>query len=721
MKSIITNAAEITVLRLIDNTYKTGGGPISVGASVVVAGKGPVGVVTQVRDDNWQDIFGKPLSKRSSFMEGLRHLSDAVKSCNYVNVVRVVHDDARFPSLLVKLINDHGAWASGHAYVAGDVVEQADVRYICILAHTSTSGDTPPHAADWEVWTGTDHGAWASGHVYIAGDIVEVTGTKYICILGHTASTENDPPDDVTHWEAWAGSNHGAWASGHPYIAGDIVTQTGVSYLCILAHTSSSENDPPNETNWSVLATTCEVGETSGSDGHPYGTVLSLGAGYVMEIWPIDGDPSVNRSFELTDVITEKTWVTGTAYDVNDVVTVTGGKLICITAHTSESAPTLAIPGTYWKAYKGEYGQRFTLNIYDKDESAVEYLLETYLVGIAPADTDDMGRPAFIETVLEQNSDRFRCNIDEDLTWATVKDSLKYASKTAFVGGTNGSTPETADWIAAWDLFRNETFLCHLMFAAGVYDEDVLANCIDIADERHCSFFFDVNPNLQSEAAIAWIKGTGLESRQAAVYYSPFAANDRWYGGKTVWGISGAAANACAKGDANMTGAIPGIHYAPAGIHRGMLERTGVKSLSPDDVINRDDFYDARINPVVAGDTGGAMIDDALTIHYKQNYSRFIWVNRIANYIDHRFVEAAAYAKFEPDGLTKPILTRLTKEILDQLVTSGALVTPRDTADGTNPYILTVKQEEIDLWLVTWDFCPTGAARRIAGQPRLIK
>ena len=601
------------------------------GATVIVASKGPVGKVTQVRDDNWEAIFGKPLSKRSSFMEGLRHLSDAVQNCNYVNVVRVVHTDARFPSLLVKLINIHGGWASGHAYVAGDIVTSGSVKYVCVLGHTSTSGNTPPNVVNWEVWAGADHGAWASGHVYIAGDIVELTGTKYICVLGHTASSENDPPNE-TNWDVWTGADHGAWASAHPYAAGDVVSSGGVSYICILAHTSSSQNTPPNETNWAVFASTLEDGQTSNVDGHPYGTALSLGAGYVMQIWPIDGDPSINRSFELADVVTENgAWVTGTPYEVNDVITVTGGKLICVTAHTADAAPSLAVPGTSWKVYKGEYDQRFTLNIYDKDENGDEYILETYLVGIAPSDKDDMGRPAFIETVLEQNSDRFRCNIDEDLTWATVKDSLKYATKTAFAGGTNGSDPETEDWIAAWDLFRNETFLCNLMFAAGVYDEDVLANCKDIADERHCSFFFDVNPNLQSDAAIAWIKGTGLESRQAAVYYSPFSANDRWYGGKTVWGASGAAANACAKGDANMTGAIPGIHYAPAGIHRGRLERTGVKPLYPEDVINRDYFYDARINPIVAGDAGGAMIDDCLSIHYKQNYSRFIWVNRIAN------------------------------------------------------------------------------------------
>lgn len=623
MKSIITNAADITVLRLIDNTYKTGGGPVSVGATVLVASKGPVGKVTKVRYDNWEDVFGKPLSKRSNFMEGLRHLADATQDCSYINVVRAVHSDAKFPSLLVKLINYRGVWTSGHEYVAGDVVTKAN--------------------------------------------------NKYICILDHTASEVNDPPDDTTHWV--------------------------------------------------VFITSLEVGKTSGSNGHPYGTVLSLGTGYVLEVWPIDGDPSINRSVELANVITEKgAWVTATDYEVNDVITVTGGKLICTTAHTSgTTAPALATPGTNWKVYKGEYDQRFTLNIYDKDENGVEYVLETYLVGIGPSDKDDMGRPAFVETILEQNSDRFRCNFDESLTWSAVKDSLKYAAKTAFVGGTNGADPETDEWIAAWDLFRNETFSCDLMFAAGVYDADVLANCINIADGRHCAFFFDANPNLQSNQAVEWLKGIGIESRHARSYHSPFSANDKWYGGKTVWGISGEAVAAKARGLANFTGSTPGVHYSPAGINRGKLARTGISPLFPNDVVNRDDFYDARINPIVAGDSGGAMIDDDLTIWYKQNYSRFGWVNDIADYIDHRFVEGAAYIKFEPDGLTKLGLTRMTKGILDELVTSGALVTPRDPADGKEPYKLTVQQVEIDLWLVVWEFCPTGAARRIAGQPKLIK
>lgn len=582
MKNIITNAAEITVLRLIDNTFKTGGGPISIGATCVVASKGQPFKVTKVTASNWQTVFGKPLPKKADNMEGLRHLADATNDCSYVNVVRVAPADAQFPSISV------------------------------LVAEGTTYSDS----------------------------------------------------------------------------------------------------------------------------SHDFGTELSLGAGTALQVWPIDGDASINRKLRISTVTTDKSaWTTATAYDVNDIVTVTGGRLICIAAHTSSAtAPTLVSTTSNWKVYDGQYDGRLTLTFYDLDAEGDAYVLESYLVGLGVNDKDDMGRPAYIETVLEQNSPYFRCNFDEAYSdvanfkplskpsLATV--ALEYADAYAFSGGSDGSFADDAARVVAfkkaWDLFRNEQYLAYLMFAAGNYDADVIANCIDIANERHVSYFFDVNPNLTPTGAIDWLKGIGVESRQAACYYSPFSANDAYYGGKTVWGVSGEAVAACAKGDANFTAATPGVHYAPAGIYRGKLTRTGIKALS-DTVINRDDFYTARINPVIASDTGGAVIDDCLSVHYKQNYSRFIWVNRIANYIDHRFVEAAAYMKFEPDGLTRAGLYSLTKDILDQLVTSGALVTPRDPADGTNPYIINVEQVEIDLWLVTWDFCPTGAARRIAGQPRLIK
>ena len=120
--------------------------------------------------------------------------------------------------------------------------------------------------------------------------------------------------------------------------------------------------------------------------------------------------------------------------------------------------------------------------------------------------------------------------------------------------------------------------------------------------------------------------------------------------------------------------------------------------------------------------SGGACADDDLTQFFRESYLRFGWINDVLDYIDQRFVEAARIAKFEPDGLTREILYDLLKTIMDELVTSGALVSPREPdKDGTKPYIITITQVEIDLWHCEWAVCITGAARRIAGQPRLMR
>ena len=616
MKNIITNAADITVLGLIDQTYKTGGGPTAIGGTVIQSPKGPVGEITQVTDD-WQDIFGTPYpAKVGAKMEGLRHLNDAAAECAYVNVVRVVASDAQFPSIAVKQVQDKGAWADETEYSLNDIVTVADGQLICTTAHTS---ETP-------------------------------------------APTVASPG---TNWAAYTSS------------------------MVTAAHT--------------------------------FGSTLALGTGFMLQVWPIDGDDSTNRSFEIEKILNHKgAWVTETEYLVNDVATISGAEYVCRNAHTSDAEPTPATDAN-WRALTAR-DKRFTINFYDKTVAGDEYLLETYEVGILETDVDDMGRPAFIESVLEQQSDIFRCDLGISLTWAAIQDSLGEATKTTFTGGTAGGDPTSQDYIDAWDVFRNENIPVFLLFAAGNYDESVLANCIDIASDRHISFFFDVPYYLDSDAAETWIRETSLSGRQAATYYCPYAATDRWYGGKTGWGVSGAVAAACAKGDANFTGSTPGIHYAPAGAKRATLARTGVKAIFPSDAINRDDFYSARINPVISGDNGGLVIDDSLALHYEQNYSRFVWVNRIANYIDHRFVELAQQFKHEPDGITYRGLTRGIKAILDELVTSEALSKPREPEyDGDSPYIFTVTQQEIDLWLVDWSFCPTGSARRIAGQPRLIK
>ena len=72
--------------------------------------------------------------------------------------------------------------------------------------------------------------------------------------LGTTAVWNNitgtgKPQDDATR-----NVSRGAWATSTSYVVGDIVSYNGSSYTCILAHTSSGANTPPNATYWNLLA-----------------------------------------------------------------------------------------------------------------------------------------------------------------------------------------------------------------------------------------------------------------------------------------------------------------------------------------------------------------------------------------------------------------------------------------------------------------------------------
>jgi uncharacterized protein (TIGR02145 family) len=52
----------------------------------------------------------------------------------------------------------------------------------------------------------------------------------------------------------------GEWEAGVKYVIGDGVQNSGSSYICILEHTSSFDNDPPYESHWSLLASKGDTG-----------------------------------------------------------------------------------------------------------------------------------------------------------------------------------------------------------------------------------------------------------------------------------------------------------------------------------------------------------------------------------------------------------------------------------------------------------------------------
>ncbi len=144
-----------------------------------------------------------------------------------------------------------------------------------------------------------------------------------------------------------------------------------------------------------------------------------------------------------------------------------------------------------------------------------------------------MGIPAYIETVLETKSKRFRCDYLEGTSWETIEhilleleDKKANPQSFAFKGGTSGGEPTVDDWMKGVECLRRESLPLNLLFAAGISEPDVIARMAEIADFRHCSFFFDVPPYLPPDSALEWLHDMGLKSRHARAYYCPYSASD---------------------------------------------------------------------------------------------------------------------------------------------------------------------------------------------------
>lgn len=124
----------------------------------------------------------------------------------------------------------------------------------------------------------------------------------------------------ATGWD-WEGS----WATSTAYIALDTVENNGNSYICILAHTSGDTDDEPG------------VGATEATY---WDLIVQAGsAGAAGLDW-------------------QGSWVTSTAYAVNDGVKNSNASFICTTAHTSSASDEPEVGGswtTYWD-YLAEQG-----------------------------------------------------------------------------------------------------------------------------------------------------------------------------------------------------------------------------------------------------------------------------------------------------------------------------------------------------------------------------
>ncbi|MGQ3985096.1 phage tail protein [Enterobacter hormaechei] len=355
-----------------------------------------------------------------------------------------------------------------------------------------------------------------------------------------------------------------------------------------------------------------------------------------------------------------------------------------------------------------------------QSDGSVEQL-ETHQVSFNPEAVNDMGQPAWLQTMLESMSTRLSCVITSD-----DKDDLFSGitfTDVAFVGGSDGTFSKVTaeEYLKALAILEQAPINVTAILSLGCYDSTVLAALKDLAEAVRVDFFYDLSGNQTAAAAITEAKGHGFGgSHQPARYYFPYSCKDSATGMQVVFGISCDAFVAKAKGVA-MVPDVGGWHYSPAWTSRGIIDRQNITKIPNLDAIDLEAFVTARINPVKVSASGDVYIDDALTTFTKKNYLRFQHVSSLMNAIARNFYELAEAIKHEPDGVTQESLTKGMTELLERFYSAGALVKPRDKSQGEEPFVITVAQLESDYWQVEWAVCPTGSARRIIGKPILMR
>ncbi|EPL8679527.1 phage tail protein [Klebsiella michiganensis] len=347
-------------------------------------------------------------------------------------------------------------------------------------------------------------------------------------------------------------------------------------------------------------------------------------------------------------------------------------------------------------------------------------VLETHQFSFNPEATNDMGSAAWLETILDKSSTRLGAVMSAD---ADVKARGMTLAKTAFTGGSDGTASKitSAEYLKALTVLEGSPVNYTAVLSLGCYEPTVIAALNQLALSVRVDMFYDLEGNQTPEDAMDEAKSHSLSSyHQACRYYFPYTCTDPFTSMNVVYGISCEAFIAKAKGVA-LVSDVGGWHYSPAGTSRGVIDRQNIKPIDGLGLVDKEAFVTARINPVTVSAEGAVFIDDALTTFAKNNYLRFQHVCSLTDAISRSFYAMAQALKHEPDGVTQEGLMKGMTGLLDRFYATGALVKPRDTSQGAEPFIVTVTQLEIDLWQVEWAICPVGVARRIAGKPILMR
>jgi hypothetical protein len=187
-----------------------------------------------------------------------------------------------------------GTYAASTHYKLNDVVKYGARQYRCTTQHTSAAtvgGVAILNASNFELYIdATDYkGSYASSTYYKVNDVVKYGASLWICITAHTSTSDLDETKFNLYAEGLQFED--SWGAGVAYQKGDVVTYGGYTYVAALEIPAGEAAPVASSANWDLLvpgfnatgdysgATNYKTGDTINFGGWAYVCIISTTAG----------------------------------------------------------------------------------------------------------------------------------------------------------------------------------------------------------------------------------------------------------------------------------------------------------------------------------------------------------------------------------------------------------------------------------------------------------
>ena len=310
-------------------------------------------------------------------------------------------------------------------------------------------------------------------------------------------------------------------------------------------------------------------------------------------------------------------------------------------------------------------------------------------VGTEEGDKTYDGRNNYLIDVINENSNYITVSESANLEILTTAG----AATLTFTGGTDGSNEGTITYgtlTDGYDLFDNpEEVEIGIMMqgkALGTNDYDLANYLISICDARKdCLAFIspareDVVSNAGDEATDVIAFADGLTSSSYAVMDSGYKYRYDKYNDMYTWvPLNGDIAGITARTDDTRD-----PWFSPAGYNRGLIKNVIKLAWNPKQ-IDRDDLYQARVNPVITQPgTGTLLFGDKTLLDLDSAFNR-INVRRLFITIEKAIARYAKSLMFEfNDEFTRAQFTNAVEPYLRDVQGRRGIYDFRVVCDETN-------------------------------------